>query len=83
MGGRIAHQQDQLRLVDQRNGLMQADPGALPLTLLKPFLPLVFDLQEVDAPTFRPTNLPNRLTLQPPALTLPTRQAGALALGGG
>ena len=41
------------------------------------------DLQEVDAPTFRPTNLPNRLTLQPPALTLPTREAGALALGGG
>jgi hypothetical protein len=41
------------------------------------------DLQEVDAPTFRPTNLPNRLTLQPPALTLPTREAGALPLGGG
>jgi predicted acyl esterase len=41
------------------------------------------DLQQVDAPTFRPTNLPNRLTLQPPALTLPTREAGALALGGG
>ena len=41
------------------------------------------DLQEVDAPTFRPSNLPNQLTLQPPALTLPTREEGALALGGG
>jgi hypothetical protein len=41
------------------------------------------DLQEVDAPTFRPTNIPNALTLAPPTLTLPTRQAGTLALTGG
>ncbi len=41
------------------------------------------DLQEVDAPTFRPTNLANELALSPPALTLPTRQAGELALTGG
>jgi len=41
------------------------------------------DLQEVDAPTFRPTNIPNQLTLQPPALTLPTRESGAVAVPGG
>jgi predicted acyl esterase len=41
------------------------------------------DLQEVDAPTFRPTNIVNALTLGPPTLTLPTRQAGTLALTGG
>jgi predicted acyl esterase len=41
------------------------------------------DLQEVDAPTFRPTNIPNQLTVQPPALTLPTRQSGTVALTGG
>jgi dienelactone hydrolase len=41
------------------------------------------DLQETDAPTFRPTNIPNQLTLQPPALTLPTRESGTVTLGGG
>jgi predicted acyl esterase len=41
------------------------------------------DLQEVDAPTFRPTNIPNQLTLQPPALTLPTRESGAVTVPGG
>ena len=41
------------------------------------------DLQEVDAPTFRPTNIPNALTLAPPTLILPTRQAGVLALPSG
>ena len=41
------------------------------------------DLQEVDTPTFRPTNLVNTLTLAPPALELPTRQAGTVPLTGG
>ena len=41
------------------------------------------DLQEADAPTFRPTNLVNRLTLAPPTLTLPTRSSGEETLTGG
>jgi predicted acyl esterase len=41
------------------------------------------DLQEVDAPSFRPTNIPNLLTLAPPELTLPTRQSGEVTLAGG
>ena len=43
---------------------------------------LRLDLQEADAPTFRPTNVPNTLTFQPPELTLPTRQGGAVTLTG-
>ena len=41
------------------------------------------DLQETDAPTFRPTNIPNQLTLAPPTLTLPTRQSGDVTVPGG
>ena len=41
------------------------------------------DLQEVDEPTFRPTNIANQLTLAPPTLTLPTRQSGELTVPGG
>jgi predicted acyl esterase len=44
---------------------------------------LRLDLQEVDAPTFRPTNAANALTLGPPQLVLPTRQAGTMLLAGG
>jgi predicted acyl esterase len=44
---------------------------------------LRLDLQEVDAPTFRPTNIPNQLTLGPPSLELPTRQSGEVTLPGG
>ena len=68
-----------------------ADPpaGTLRLPLygnhwpLEPGHRIRLDLQEVDAPTFRPTNLPNVLTLGPPELRLPTRQAGSLTLPGG
>jgi predicted acyl esterase len=40
------------------------------------------DLQEFDAPTFRPNNSPNTVTFSPPTLVLPTRQAGDMALTG-
>ena len=41
------------------------------------------DLQEVDFPTFRPTNVANTLAFAPPTLVLPTRQAGEVTLPGG
>jgi dienelactone hydrolase len=44
---------------------------------------LRLDLQEVDAPTFRPTNAANALTFAPPQLVLPTREAGITPLAGG
>jgi predicted acyl esterase len=61
-----------------------ADPaaGTLRLPLYGNHWPLApghrirFDLQEVDAPTFRPTNVTNSVVFSPPKLVLPTREAG-------
>jgi predicted acyl esterase len=68
-----------------------ADPaaGTLRLPLYGNHWPLEkghrlrLDLQEADTPTFRPTNAVNSLVFAPPTLTLPTREAGTVALTGG
>ncbi|MGZ6641664.1 MAG: CocE/NonD family hydrolase [Solirubrobacteraceae bacterium] len=64
------------------------DPAAGTLTLplygdhwrLAPGHRLRLDLAEVDAPSFRPTNTPNTLTLGDPVLRLPTREAADTTL---